>query len=262
MKLSSSIKITCAAVIVSLTAITATHPNAAQQSQFQASIQFSPPTPPDRGDPSDRGQGGGHRGLCDKAFPGLVALVPTPYPDLPENHWGLTVSDRPTVWFDIPSGIQENTLVEWRLRDSKSQTVYKTVLRLPKTQPGVVGFSITKPIPIGSYQWDLALYCDSSGIRSTDDVDFDLPLIRRGRLQRVAVPQPLQQALSVSKTSLDRAKSYAQYGIWYDALTSLGTQLQSSQSKERTVSNAWSELLRQQKLESKSSSIVTPCCTR
>lgn len=260
MNFSSSMKITCAAVIVSVISITATYSKPTQVAQLQSAIQFAPPPPPDRGDPGDRGQGGGHRGPCDKAFPGLVALVPTPYPNLPDDRWGLTVNDRPTIWFDIPSGIQENTLVEWRLRDSKNQTVYKTVLRLPKTQPGVVGFSVTKPIAIGTYQWDLALYCDSSGQRSTDDVDFDLPLIRKGRLQRIAPPQALQQALSGSKTPLDQAKTYAQYGIWYDALTLLGTRLQTS--KDQPTSNAWSELLRQQKLESKSSLIVTPCCTQ
>ncbi|GAP95035.1 DUF1822 family protein [Leptolyngbya sp. NIES-2104] len=44
-----------------------------------------------------------------------------------------------------------------------------------------------------------------------------------------------------------------------DALTLLGTQLR-SQSKEQEISSAWNQLLRQQKLESKSSSIVTNCC--
>lgn len=259
MNFSSSLKITCAALIVSLISFTTTYSQTAQQSQLQSAIQFSPPPPPDRGDPSDRGQGGGHRGPCDKIFPGVAALVPTPYSNLPEDHWGLTVSDRPTIWFDIPSGIQENTLVEWRLRDRNNQTVYKTVLRLPKTQPGVIGFTVTKAIPIGTYQWDLALFCDSSGTRSGDDIDFDLPLVRKGRLQRIAASQPLQQALSASKTPLAQAKVYAQYGVWYDALTLLGTRLR-SQSKEQEISSAWNQLLRQQKLESKSSSIVTNCC--
>lgn len=225
----------------------------------QQRINFSPPTPPDPGTPSDRGVGGGSRGPCDEKYKDLVALVPVPRANLPEDRWGLTVSDRPTIWFNVPTGIDAGTLAEWRLRDAQGKTIYKTSGQLPQTVPGVVGFSVPANVPlaIATYQWDLALYCDSTNKPSSDT--FDKPLVIKGRIQRLATPPALQQELKQAKTPLDRAKLYAQYGIWYDALTALGTQMQRPQP-DKNVQDAWRDLLEQQKLEGKTSATVTPCC--
>ncbi|MEP0919355.1 DUF928 domain-containing protein [Leptolyngbya sp. DQ-M1] len=235
----------------------------AQFSNAQQRINFSPPTPPDPGTPSDRGQAGGSRGPCDDVYTGLAALVPSPHANVPADRWGLTVSDRPTVWFNVPTGITAGTLAEWRLRDATGKTRYKTSSRLPKTNPGVIGFSIPASVPlaIATYQWDLALYCDSVGNSASDPNSntFDRPLVRKGRIQRVATPPALQQELKQAKTPLDRAKLYAKYGIWYDALTALGVQIQASQNNQ-VVLAAWRDLLRQQRLEGKTSATVTPCC--
>lgn len=232
-----------------------------QFSNAQQQINFSPPTPPDPGTPSDRGQAGGSRGPCDDVYPGLTALVPSPRADMPDDRWGLTVSDRPTVWFNVPTGIAAGTLIEWRLRDVHGKTLYKTSTRLPKTNPGVIALSIpaTMPLAIATYQWDFALYCDSAGSSADpNNPTFDQPLVRKGRIQRVATPPALQQELKQAKTSLDQAKLYARYGVWYDALTVLGAQIQKTQNKE-AVLDAWSDLLRQQKLEGKITT-VTDCC--
>lgn len=251
-------KIAPTALVLSLTSML----TIAQFSHAQQRIKFSPPPPPDPGTPSDRGLGGGYRGPCDKKYADLVALVPSPRANVPGDRWGLTVSDRPTIWFNVPTGIEAGTLAEWRLRDARGKTLYKTASRLPKTTPGVIGFSVpaSLPLAIATYQWDLALYCDSAGGSSdAGDSTFDRPLVRKGRIQRLAIPQALQQELKQVKTPLERAQLYAKYGIWYDALTALGTQMQRPQ-KDKVVLDAWSDLLRQQKLEGKTSATVTSCC--
>ncbi len=250
MNLLPSVKIASAALVVSLIGLTALttqfrETKTTQLAFAQSGIQFSPPNPPDPGNPSDRGQGGGQRGDCDKQYAGLTALVPSPRPNLPDDRWGLTVSDRPTIWFNVPTGIKAGTLAEWKLRNAKGKTIYRTTLNLPKTTPGVIHFSVPEPIAISTYQWDLAIYCDSASSNSSDS-NIDLPLVRKGRIQRIATPQALQRDLAIAKTPLDRANVYAKYGIWYDALNTLGTQMQSSQDK--AILNAWHELLRQQKL--------------
>lgn len=226
----------------------------------QQRIRFKPPTPPNPGSPTGRGQGGGRRGPCDEKYKALTALVPLPRPNLPNDRWGLTTSDRPTIWFDVPTGIDAPVLAEWRLRDAAGKTLSKTVFRIPQNKPGVIGLPIatTAPLAKGTYQWDLALYCGSSRDRSNSE--FDIPAVRKGRIERIAVPPALQQELATAKTPLDQANLYAKYGIWYDSLTALGIQLRNLQADNKIISDAWKELLQQQKLQSPSSATVTPCC--
>jgi hypothetical protein len=226
----------------------------------QQRVRFTPPTPPDPKEPTDRGRGGGRRGPCDAKYQGLTALVPLPRPNFPDDRWGLTVSDRPTVWFDVPTGIDAPVLAEWRLRNATGQTLTKTIFRIPKTKAGVIGLQIPikAPLAIGTYQWDLALYCDNSSDRRNDE--FDIPAVRKGRIQRISTPQALQQELATTKTPLDHANLYAKYGIWYDSLTTLGMQMQTPKTTDKNIVNTWRELLQQQKLETGSSVTVTSCC--
>jgi hypothetical protein len=223
--------------------------------QFSAAkeqIKFFPPSPVylGRRTPSDQAY------HCRDRYPEITALVPA---HSSKNQWGLTVSDHPTIWFNVASGIRAGTLVEWRLRNQQGKTIYKVASRLPKTEPGVVGFSVpeTVPIAIATYQWDLAIYCNSATASGEPIEQFDRPLIRRGVIQRVALSPKLRQGLAIAKTPLERANQYAESGIWYDALTTLGQQMRSSQTQE--IRAAWNSLLNQQKLEG-ASTTVTSCC--
>ncbi|MCY7320311.1 MAG: DUF928 domain-containing protein [Phormidesmis sp. CAN_BIN36] len=67
----------------------------------------------------------------------------------------------------------------------------------------------------------------------------------------------MQQALATAKTPLERAMNYAKYGIWYDALSELGTQIRTS--KNNNAIAAWNQLLQQQNLTAPPT--ITPCCT-
>ncbi len=259
MNFSSFLKTTPAVLLVSLVNLMAI----SQLSNAQSRVKFSPPTPPDPGTPKDRGQGAGRRGPCSDKYAEMTALVPSPRPNLPDDRWGLTVSDHPTIWFNVPTGVDAGTLVEWKLRDNKGKVIYKTSSQLSKTAPGVIGFSVpaTTTLAIATYQWDLAIYCDSANRPNNADVTFDQPAVRKGRIQRLAAPQGLQQELAKAKTPLEQANSYAKYGVWYDAITTLGTQMRSAPTQDKTLLAAWRDLLQQQKLEGKGSATVTSCCS-
>ncbi|MBW4542359.1 MAG: DUF928 domain-containing protein [Myxacorys chilensis ATA2-1-KO14] len=226
----------------------------AQPQQRSRRIRFDPPSPPDPGEPSDRGQGGGRRGEC-KNYESFTALVPTPQKTRPDQQWGLTTSDHPTVWFNAPKGMGAGLPVEWRLRNAQGKTVYKKSLRLPATKPGAVSFALPQtatPLPVGTYQWELAIFCDPQ---------IDAPLFWEGRLERINPSQALRQELAIAKTPVDRAVSYAKYGIWYDAIATLGTQIRSAQPTNTEAMQAWNELLKQQNLSTPTTTTPTSCCT-
>jgi hypothetical protein len=250
-------RIAAAALFISLSSVFVIP----QFSSAQQRIKFSAPPPPSSGIPGGRGNAG-RRGDCDLQHPNFKALVPSPYANQPEEYWGLTTSDRTTIWFDVPTGLKQGSIIEWRLRDAKGKTLQKVSSdNFAKTQPGVIGLAVPGELAIATYQWDIAIFCKKGDAQSaSSDPTADNPLIRKGVIQRVAIPAALQTELASAKTPIDRANRYAKYGFWYDALTILGEQLRSTPNNSE-IRAAWKELLEQQKLSRASSNTITPCCT-
>ena len=230
-----------------------------QQASAAISIQFTPPLPPDVGEPNGRAQGGGSRGDC------LTALVPkTRTASGQEILWGLTTSDRPTVWFHTSRGLSRGIPVEWMLQDKTGKPIYKTRFKASATPPGVMSFSIPStaaPLQIGqSYYWTLSTYCAPLELNSsTTPEDIDRPIVAtlHGVIKRVTSPT-LQSQIASAKTPVEQASLYANRGVWYDALTTLGNHLQAT-PKDLTIASVWAELLQQVHLEISAS--FTPCCT-
>lgn len=217
-------------------------------------IQFSPPIPPDTGEPGDRGQGGGARGDCPQ-YEGLLGLVPQVQTRTGPISWGLTTRDRPTVWVYAPRGIQAATPLEFVLRERSGKTVYKQRFQATATPAGVVSLPLPSTSPalqVGqSYRWTFSVYCNAQ--------TPDRPVTLRGSIQRVAPGAGLQQQLTQAKTPQEQAFAYASAGIWYDALTLLGQRLQTT-SRYSSTQTAWADLLRQGKLEPASQATIVPCC--
>jgi Domain of Unknown Function (DUF928) len=215
----------------------------------QSRIRFQPPPPPDPGEPDDRGQGGGSRGPC-RQYEALTALLPITDSTTP---WGLTVSERPTVWVYAPAGFAANVPMDFVLRDRQNNAVYKTSFKSTELPTGVIRLTIPAQIkltPNQSYRWSLAIYCDAA--------EPDTPKVVRGKIYRSTPSPQLNRELMAAITPLKKAQIYADNGIWYDALTTLGMAIAENQDAAE-VKTAWAELLTQQKLPA--AVPIRPCCT-
>ncbi|MGV0027933.1 DUF928 domain-containing protein [Phormidesmis priestleyi] len=204
------------------------------------SIRFVPPTPPDPGEPGGRGQGGGSRGEC-RPYESLTAFVP-------KSGWGLTTSERPTIWFNVPQGLAEGVAIAWVLRDDAGKTIAKVSFKAPKTPPGVISLPVQTIDGLKvnqTYRWTFSIYCDPQ--------EPDQPVTIRGRITRSALSAKLQAQIAAA-TPLEKATLYAENGIWYDSLTILGLQSQ----KDPAIAAAWTDLLQQEKLVP--SGPIVPCC--
>jgi hypothetical protein len=172
-----------------------------------------PPAPPNLGDPSDRGQGGGSRGSC------------LPYKDvsalLPRSQWGLTTLAHPTIWLNAPKGIAANLPLEFVLQDAAGKTLFKERIDSAATPAGTTQIPFPAAAPAlqvnQQYRWSIAIYCDA-------EVP-DQPLTVRGGISRSALSPTATEDLAKATTAIERAAIYAEEGIWYDALTTLGAEL-------------------------------------
>jgi hypothetical protein len=81
-----------------------------------------------------------------------------------------------------------------------------------------------------SYQWAVVLIC---GDRPSPNDPFVTGWIRR------VAPPP---ATNKSQTPLERAASYGEQGIWYDALTTLA-EARRSQPADSTLEKIWVDFL-------------------
>jgi hypothetical protein len=227
---------------------------------------YNAPPPPDQGAPGGRSRGGSGRGPCQN-YQSLTALVPVTKGTTKDFVWGLTVSEHPTFWFDVPERLTAQVPVEFVLQDTADNYVYKQKFTVPETSAGIVKFSVPSTVPpleVGKrYNWTFSIYCDPESPSAAVSV--------RGSVQRVALDPALESQLEAAKTPLERAALYANKGIWHDALTTLGEQLSGSKSKDsamvapsRTsegIAAAWANLLKQVNLGNSASDPIVPCCT-
>ncbi|WP_242036740.1 DUF928 domain-containing protein [Leptolyngbya sp. FACHB-321] len=233
-------------------------------------IQFEPPAalppPPIVRDPgSGRSQGGAGRGCnTDRAEEQPIPLVPLAAGSK-NVRWGLTTADRPTFWLHTPEGIKDGALVVLALQDRTDKTSRRLTFQIPPNTPPAV---LSLPIPASAsplqantpYRWEIRLFCNSGNSNTQADSSIDAPIIFSGGIQRITPSAKLQRQLATVKTPLDRATAYASNGIWYDALTTLGLQVQGKQSIDSAIVRAWSDLLRQVDLEAAAAAPIAPCC--
>ncbi|MBD2078610.1 DUF928 domain-containing protein [Leptolyngbya sp. FACHB-17] len=209
-------------------------PTVAAPTQTRSS-QLSTPTliaqafrPPRRGAPKTTA-GGATRGQCDASRKSLTPL-------LPKDKFGLTVSDRPTLFWSLPqavSGTAQLTI----LGDKESRVVYETTIALPKTA-GIFQFTLPPDAPaleVGQqYRWYLSINCKADGTGNEISVD--------GWIERIALTPELTQALKTA-TPREQVRLYAEAGIWHEAVTILAA-LRLRQPSDLRLNMSWRELLR------------------
>ncbi len=219
-------------------------------------IQFvAPRIAHDPGEPGGRGRGGAGRGPC-KQYESLTALVPAVKTGTTEQVSGLTTSDRPTFWFSIPVALAPQTPIKLTLQDQDENTIYQTTLA-PSSSAGIIQMTlppIAAPLQVNhTYRWGFSVQCDAS--------DPTASIFVRGSIRRVALPKEIESQL-VDKSAIDRAILYANQGIWFDALTTLGQAIcPTKTSEDPAVMEAWATLLKQGNLADVVKAPIVPCCT-
>jgi hypothetical protein len=167
--------------------------------------------PPSRGNPPyQRIRGGASRG-CDRAFNNELTLL------APSDHMALTTQAHPTFFFHLsntPEQAVRFTLVEPEVAEP---ILEKTI---PVAESGVIEVTLPSQSPnleVGkNYRWSVSLVCNPQ--RPSQNV-FAFAWI-----ERIAVPSELSKELAQAPNY--SALTYAQAGIWYDALAnSYGTSL-------------------------------------
>ncbi|MFN6566026.1 DUF928 domain-containing protein [Dendronalium sp. ChiSLP03b] len=228
----------------------------AQTPTSTAKVRYVAPVAVEKpGEPRGRRRGGGSRGPC-KQYETLTALVPITKTGTKESVWGQSISQNPTFWFLVSDKLTPKVPVEFVIQDDTDNYVYQTKFNPPETAAGIISVAVppTAALEVGkSYRWTFSIYCDSDKPSASVYV--------RGSVTRIALEPKLQKQLQTAKTPLERAAVFAQNGIWYDALTTLGEQMQSSKREDPEIASAWIELLKQVNLDNSASVGIVPCCT-
>jgi Domain of Unknown Function (DUF928) len=197
-------------------------------------IQFNPP---DR-EPPSKDLGGQTRCPLEGSFQPLVYKVrdsldsgSSPY------FFGLTVGERPTFYFNNIR-LEGQTPVYFALFESNPESpghydrvVYETNLKLSDTA-GVISISLPSEVQLQvgkTYQW----YIEVDYLGSAEAI--------LGWIERVETSPELATQLASAETAIDRAKIYAEAGIWYDAIDTLTQERKVADTPE--LKAQWESLL-------------------
>jgi hypothetical protein len=138
----------------------------------------------------------------------IAALAPT-------THTGDTISSRPTLYTYF-NGTES---IDIKLREIGTLTpMWKQTLQAPKLGFAAITYPTDAPelVEGKSYQWSVEVVCDSN--KSYLNKGYT-----SAKIQRVAEPEGLKDALGKVTTPIDRAQVYADRGLWYEALDSLAS---------------------------------------
>ena len=210
--------------------------------EVQTTVQFQPP--PESEQPKDtEGAASRQSNGCANPLPAsanknslnLMAVVP-------QRHYGLTTAQRPNLWIYLPETTAKQVILSIREEGNTTphwqQSVYLT------GEEGVTGIKIADDAPIlevgKNYQWAVILVCG-------DRPNPNDPVVTSW-IERVAA-----ETSQSSASPLEKASSYAQQGIWYDALNILMAQ----KSSLDNWNSLWNEYLKSAGLDTIANQPVT-----
>lgn len=223
-----------------------------------------PPPPPSRDAPGNRGGGAGRS--CGVGSQTLMALVPEYQEALPSGGsiikvWGTTIAERPTFWFHVPYEKGAIVSLEFVLQDNSrpAKDLYRTAV-IPSDTPGIISIHLPEtvsPLETGKlYQWFLKARVQCASNQSNVKVIVMQDQVY-GWVQRIKPSTDLMTQLN-QDTPQKRADLYAQNGIWFDALTTLG-ELYLANTSNASLEN-WNNLLQAVGLEKVATKPIVPCC--
>lgn len=186
--------------------------------------------PPNRGTPKSQ-DGTGSRGNCldTPNLPPLKSLGG-------RSNLKFTASDRPTIWVYIPYTQTEATYGDFSLQQGDEE-IYRVRFQM-MAKPGIIGIALPSsiaPLKLGtSYRWYIDINCSND--------NFSTPTSLTGIIEKTALVANMTSELELNSNSLNQVATYAQYGIWYDAVTKLA-QLRLEEPKNPIFEQAWRQLL-------------------
>jgi hypothetical protein len=143
--------------------------------------------------------------------------------------------ERPSFWFYVPPVADSAAEMEFVLRDRAGKKLFQT--KNPVTQTGVIRVTLPDSAPaltVGDrYQWYFKVRCPAAQSQP--------PKYVNGWIERQTIEPTLANQLQQASPA-ERATLYAQKGIWFDAITTLG-QLRQANPNDPALAKQWTELL-------------------
>ncbi len=197
------------------------------------SARYVPPL----GDNPGRTGSAGTRGKCpqDEVFsePPLTALVPRLNPE--EGDWALTVSRHPTLWVYVPETVASEGI--FVLRDRQWNDLYRQEVAL--SEAGILELELPETVEAlavdEDYRWQFAIVCPA------DATDVRREIVTEGWVRRVEPSEALTREFD-GVPERNEPLVYGSKGIWYEALSGLARQIQTSPNDEE-VQQRWREFL-------------------
>jgi Domain of Unknown Function (DUF928) len=159
----------------------------------------------------------------------------------PNDHVGLTTSERPTFfWYVASPNPIEFTLME---EDSNGTETKVFENKVEVSEAGIVQLQLplnSPPLKVGkSYTWTVAIYCNPQSLVGEN-------VFMQTSIQRV-IPDINLAAQLRTASPQDKTAIYAAAGIWYDMLTTLAN-LRRMRPDDAQLKAEWADLLRTVKL--------------
>jgi hypothetical protein len=174
-----------------------------------------------------RTEAGGTRGCSTNAQSADMQLL------IPNRNIGHTVSDRPTfTWYvDNPRNVALPVYFTL-IAPGVLKPIYQQTLTA--TQSGIMQVTLPQDAPAlkldQPYRWMVSWSCDQQ--RPTESLN------RRAWVARLAPMPELTQNLQTAKTVPDQITTYAQSGLWHEAIA-----LAAAHRQDPQVQPLWQELL-------------------
>lgn len=132
----------------------------------------------------------------------------------PKDHDGLTISGHPTFFWDVSAPApMVFTLtvpgVAQPLFEQQIQAQSAGIVQLKMPQ------NLAELVPDREYRWSVSLICNQNRPSANAFV--------QSWIKRVPATSQLKQKIAATPSERDRAKIYAEAGLWYDALEAIST---------------------------------------
>lgn len=155
-------------------------------------------------------------------------------PLMPENNYGLTFEERPSIFFKLPASTARSVLLVF---ENKTEGFYEeAVLPISQTS-GIVSFALPDRLSFlktgQTYEWRVAFICG-------EDISVDDPFFN-GYVTRITRTLEIEAELA-QKTAIERAQWYADRGYWYDLLSIMVRARQESPDNSN-LKTLWESLL-------------------